>query len=332
MNEFRFAHPFVLILLPASLIFIYRWWQRRWLNATGVLQYSDIRLMSNTPGSLRLRLRQIPNVIRLITWVLLVIILARPQTGRTQSIIRGQGIDMVMAVDISGSMAVPDFAPRNRLDASKIVLKNFISDREFDPIGLVVFANDSFQVAPPTLNYNILADIVDDLRLASEIGLQDGSAIGLGIASATNMLRSSTALSQVIIVLTDGENNVGAIDAISAAQAANALGMKIYTIGIGQRGVFTLQQPDGTIQSITSNLDESTLQDIARIGSGEYFYAADLPSLQAIYDRIDRLERSPIERQQFTRWQDSGDSWIIGIIIMLILERILRHTLFQTIP
>jgi Ca-activated chloride channel homolog len=332
MNEFRLAHPFVLILLPLSLIFIYRWWQRRWLNATGVLQYSDIRLMSNTPSSLRIRLRQLPNFIRLITWVLLVIILARPQTGRTQNIIRGQGIDIVMAVDISGSMAVPDFAPRNRLDASKIVLKNFISGREYDPIGLVVFANDSFQVAPPTLNYNILADIVDDLRLASEVGLQDGSAIGLGIASATNMLRSSTALSQVIILLTDGENNVGAIDAITAAQAANALGIKIYTIGIGQRGIFTLQQPDGTIQSITSNLDESTLQDIARIGSGEYFYAADLPSLQAIYDRIDRLERSPIERQQFTRWQDIGDAWIIGIIILLLLERLIRHTLFQTIP
>lgn len=332
MNEFRLAHPFMLVLLPISLIFLYRWWQRRWLNATGVLQYSDIRLMSNTPGSLRLRLRQLPNFIRFITWILLVIVLARPQTGRTQSIIRGQGIDIVMAVDISGSMAVPDFAPRNRLDASKIVLKHFIDGREFDPIGLVVFANDSFQVAPPTLNYNILATIVDDLQLATEIGLQDGSAIGLGIASAANMLRSSTALSQVIIVLTDGENNVGAIDAISAAQAANALGMKIYTIGIGQRGIFTLQQPDGTIQSITSNLDESTLQDIARIGSGEYFYAADLPSLQGIYDRIDRLERSPVEKQQFTRWQDIGDAWMIGIIILLLLERLLRHTIFQTIP
>lgn len=332
MNEFRLAHPFVLAFLPLSLIFLYRWWQSRWLNASGVLQYSDIRLMSNTPGSLRLRLRQLPNVIRLIAWTLLVVILARPQTGQTQNIIRGQGIDMVIAVDISGSMAVLDFAPRTRLDASKIVLKEFIADREYDPIGLVVFASDSFQVAPPTLNYNILGDIVDEIRLASEIGLQDGSAIGLGISSATNMLRSSTALSQVIIVLTDGENNVGAIDAITAAEIANARGIKIYTIGIGQRGVFTIQQPDGTVQSITSNLDEATLQEIARIGTGEYFYAADLPSLQAIYDRIDRLERSPIERQQFTRWQDIGDGWIIGIIIMLILERILRHTIFQTIP
>ena len=332
MNEFRLAHPFVLALLPLSLFFIYRWWQRRWLNATGVLQYSDIRLMSNTPGSLRLRLRQLPNVIRFATWILLVVILARPQTGQTQSIIRGKGIDMVMAIDISGSMAIPDFGNRNRLDASKIVLKEFITGREYDPIGLVVFANDSFQVAPPTLNYNILIDIIDEIKLASEIGLQDGSAIGLGISSATNMLRSSTALSQVIIVLTDGENNVGAIDAITAAEIANALSIKIYTIGIGQRGVFTLQQPDGTVQNIPSNLDEDTLKEIARIGTGEYFYAADLTSLQAIYDRIDRLERSQIDKQLFTRWQDIGDAWIIGIIILLILERILRHTIFQTIP
>jgi Ca-activated chloride channel homolog len=332
MNEFRLAHPFVLALLPFSLVFIYRWWQSRWLNATGVLQYSDIRLMSGTPNSLRLKLRQLPNVIRFITWVLLVIILARPQTGQTQNVIRGQGIDMVMAIDISGSMATQDFAPRTRLDASKVVLKEFISHREYDPIGLVVFASDSFQVAPPTLNYNILSEIVDEIRLASEIGLQDGSAIGLGISSATNMLRSSTALSQVIIVLTDGENNIGAIDAISAAEIANTLGIKIYTIGIGQRGVFTVQQPDGSVESITSNLDESTLQEIARIGSGEYFYAGDLPSLQAIYDRIDRLERSPIYKQQYTRWRDIGDAWIIALIIMLIIERMLRHTIFQTIP
>ena len=332
MNEFRLAHPFVLALLPLSLFFIYRWWQRRWLNATGVLQYSDIRLMSNTPGSLRLRLRQLPNIIRFMTWILLVVILARPQTGRTESIISGQGTDMVIAVDISRSMSVPDFAPRTRLDASKIVIKEFISGREYDPIGLVVFASDSYQVSPPTLNYNILSDIVDKIRLASEVGLEDGSAIGLGISSATNMLRNSTALSQVIIVLTDGENNVGAIDAITATEIANALGIKIYTIGIGQRGVYPLESPDGTIQNITSNLDEETLQEIARIGSGEYFYAADLPSLQAIYDRIDRLERSPIGEQQFTRWQDIGDGWIIAIIILLILERFLRHTVFQTIP
>lgn len=332
MNEFRFAHPYVLILLPFSLLFMYRWWQRRWLSRAGVLQYSDIRLISNTANSLRLRLRQFPNLIRLIAWILLVVALARPQTGQTQNIIRGQGIDMVIAIDISGSMAIPDFSPRNRLDASKVVIKNFINDREFDRIGLVVFANDSFQLAPPTLNYDILETIVDDVKLAPEVGLQDGSAIGLGIGSAANMLRSSTALSQVIIVLTDGESNVGAIDAISASQAANGLGIKIYTIGIGQRGVFSITQPDGTIQTVTSNLDETTLQDIARIGSGEYFYAADLTSLQAIYDQIDRLERSPIERSQFTRWQDNVDGLIIGIIILLLLERLLRHTIFQTIP
>lgn len=332
MNEFRFAHPYVLLVLPVSLLFLYSWWRNRWRSRAGVLQYSDIRLLSNSANSLRLRFRQLPNIIRLAAWVLLVFALARPQSGQTQNIVRGQGIDMVMAIDISGSMAIPDFAPRNRLDASKVVIKNFISDREFDRIGFVVFANDSYQLAPPTLNYDILQNIVDDLKLAPQVGLQDGSAIGLGIASAANMLRSSKALSQVIIVLTDGENNVGSIDAITAAQAARGLGMRLYTVGIGQRGTFTLAQPDGSVQTINSNLDEETLQEIARVGSGEYFYAADLTSLQAIYDRIDRLERSPIEQTLFTRWQDISDGWIIGIIILLILERILRHTIFQTIP
>ena len=239
---------------------------------------------------------------------------------------------MVIAIDISGSMAIPDFAPRNRLDASKIVLKDFIDSRESDRIGMVVFANDSFQLAPPTLDYNILQTVVDDLKLAKDVGIQDGSAIGLGIASAANMLRSSTSLSQVIIVLTDGENNVGELDAITAAQAANGLGIRIYTIGIGQRGIFTVSQPDGTIETINSNLDEQMLQQIASIGNGEYFYAADLTSLQAVYERIDRLERSPIERSQYTRWQDLADIWIISSILLLILERLLRHTIFQTIP
>lgn len=288
--------------------------------------------MSDTPRTLRLKFRQMPNMIRLCAWIILVFALARPQSGRSQTLISGQGLDMVIAVDISGSMAIPDFSPRNRLDASKFVTKSFIEDRESDRIGLVVFANDAFQVAPPTLNYEILKDIIDDVRLATEIGIQDGSAIGLGIASAANMLRSSTSLSQVIILLTDGENNVGSIDAVSAAQAASALGFKIYTIGIGQRGVFPVTQPDGTVENITSNLDEVQLRQIAQIGEGEYFYAADLDSLQAIYDQIDRLERSHITRKQFTRWQDLADPLIIGVILLLILEHILRHTLFQTIP
>jgi len=337
MNEFRFAHPYVLLLFPISLLFLYRWGQNRWKSQAGVLQYSDIRLLSNSSKSLRLRFRQLPNFIRLLAWIALVVALARPQSGQTQNIIRGQGIDMVMAVDISGSMAIQDFAPRNRFDASKIVLKEFISgrkdnNREFDRIGMVVFANDSYQLAPPTLNYDILENAIDDLQLARDINLQDGSAIGLGIASSANMLRSSKSPIQVIIVLTDGENNVGEIDAISAAQAASGFGIRIYTIGIGQRGIFTVEYEDGSADTINSNLDEQALQQIATIGNGEYFYAADLTSLQAIYDRIDRLERSPIERSQYTRWQDMSDTWIITCILLLLIERILRHTIFQTIP
>lgn len=332
MTEFRFAHPIIFILLPIMLLFLLRWWNQRWSNLSSVLRYSDIRLISDDGTSWRLRLRQLPNILRAIAWLGLLIAVARPQVGNTQNVFRGQGLDIVIAVDISGSMAIPDFSPRNRLDASKIVLKEFIQEREFDRIGLVVFANDSFQLAPPTLDYDTLNTIISDLRLASEVGIQDGSAIGLGIASSANMLRSSTSQNQVIILLTDGENNVGSIDAVSASQAAHALGIRIYTVGIGQRGVFTVQQPDGAIETVISNLDEATLQNIASIGDGEYFYAADLPSLQAIYDRIDQLERSPIEKQQFTRWRDMGDSLIIAVFILLIIERFLRHTIFQTIP
>jgi Ca-activated chloride channel family protein len=266
-------------------------------------------------------LRRLPDALRLLGWILLVIALARPQSGTGEERIVGQGIDIVMAMDISDSMAEADFNGLTRFDAAKDVIRDFIDGREFDRIGLVVFAEDAYYQAPPTLDYNILKLTLENVPLAGERGLSNRTAIGLGLASSVNMLRSSEADSQVIILLTDGANNAGEIDPISAARIAATFGFRVYTIGMGTNEV-----------AAENSLDEDTLRQIADITNGRYYNALTLSDLQNIYDQIDRIERSPIERQLNIRWQDRASIALVLALILLLLERFLRHTLFQTIP
>ncbi len=199
------------------------------------------------------------------------------------------------------------------------VIADFINGRSYDRIGLVVFAEDAFYQAPPTTDYNILTNLIEGTQLAGDMGMSNRTAIGLGIASSTNLLRRSESPSQVIILVTDGSNNAGELDPISAAQAAAAFGVRIYTIGMG-----STQQGDA--------LDEPTLRQIANITDGRYFNALSLDDLQNVYEQIDALEASPIERQLTIRWQDQAWSYMITALILLIIERVLRNTIFQTIP
>jgi Ca-activated chloride channel homolog len=320
MIEFRFAHPLALLLLALPLIWLMST-RNRLQMIPPVLRYSDIRLVYGLPAGWRVRWRRLPDALRLAAWVLLVIGLARPQSGRAQETFRGQGIDIVLAVDISSSMSALDFGAQNRLEAAKSVMADFIAKREFDRIGLVVFARSAFQQAPPTLDYGVLLRLLDEVPLVTEIPqLEDGTAIGLGLAAAGNMLRTSTAPSKVIILLTDGSNNAGEIAPITAAQAVSALGSKVYTIGMGR------------VDSSGSGLDEQTLQAVAAAANGLYFRAENLEGLQQIYDRIDSLERSEAVRQVFVRWQDQSFTWLAVGLFFLMIERILRHTVLQTIP
>ena len=331
MSEFRFAHPIALILIPISVLFVLLWIRGQWQRPPAVIRYSDTRLLSGLPSSYRIQLRQVPNILRYLAWIVLVIALARPQSGRAREIIRGEGINIVFALDISGSMALNDFQP-NRLESAKLVMKNFIDLRVSDRIGLVVFANDAFHQAPPTLDYTVLKQLIDDIQLAPDLGVQDGSAIGLGIASATNMLRNSPTASNVILLLTDGDNNTGTVDPLTSASAASAFNIKIYTIGIGQSGQITVTGSDGNPQTVLSNLDEPLLNGIAQTSGGAYYHALNVEELVTIFDQIDRLERTPIQRQVTVRWQEQAGAWLIGGLILLLVERILRQTIFQTIP
>jgi Ca-activated chloride channel family protein len=320
---FRFAHPVALLvfLFPLAILFLQRF--SGWRIELAVMRYSDVRLVQGLSQSWRVRFRQWPDFLRLAAWLLLVIGLARPQGGQSQEMVRGQGVDIVLALDISGSMDNLDFAPQNRLEAAKSVIADFISGRVFDRIGLVVFAEDAFHQTPPTLDYDALLRALTEVRLASELGMGRQTAIGLGLASSANMLRASTAVSKVIILLTDGANTAGAIDPVTAAQAVAALGIRVYTIGIGT--------PEFASESGES-LDEETLQTIASIASGHYFLARDFTTLQEVYDQIDALERSDVERQVFVQWQEQAGIWLIAAFVLLIGERFLRHTVFQTIP
>ena len=330
---FRFAHPAALLLLVlpalAFVILRLRWWNPQ----PATMLYSDTRLMAGLPDSWRIRLRLVPDVLRVAAWVLLVVALARPQSGQGQEIIRGEGIDIVLALDISGSMAALDFDPQNRLVAAKTVIGDFIVGREYDRIGLVVFAKDAFHQAPPTLDYPVLLELLDEVQLAPSLGLEDGTAIGLGLVSAANMLRHSSVPSRVVVLLTDGANNSGNVDPISAARTLNRLGIRVYTIGMGKAGLVPVPIDNlGNIQNIESDLDEENLEAIANLANGRYFRATDLVGLGQVYDQINALERSEVQRQVYVRWQEQGMLLLGGALLLLVVERALRYTVFQTVP
>lgn len=320
MLDFRFLLPEAFyLLLPLGGMLLW-WLTRRGQIASAVLRYSDTRLLSGLPVGLRVRLRRIPDVLRLLAWVLIVVALARPQVGTDSGAVVGEGVNLVLALDISDSMAIADFNALTRLQAAKSVMRDFIAGREFDRIGLVIFAEEAFYQSPPTLDYDTLIEMLEAAPLATELGLSNRTALGMGIASATNMLRDSTHGERAIILLTDGANNAGQIDPISASQAAAAFDIRIYTIGIG------------SLISDFDELDEATLREIATITDGRYFNALSLADLQSIYERIDALERATTLRQQTILWDEVAHIVLFGALVLLMIERYLRHTLFQTIP
>lgn len=329
---FRFANPVALLLLFILGLWFFIPYLKRIYPLQPLLLFSDVRLMKNISVGWRSRTRHVPDILRLIAWILLVIALARPQSGQSQEILRGQGIDIVLALDISGSMAALDFAPQNRLEAAKEVISRFISGREYDRIGLVVFAYDSFQVTPPTLDYNALIRSFNAVQIAPDIGLQDGTAIGLGLAASANLLRASAATSKVVILLTDGANNAGGVGPVTAAQAMNAFDIRVYTIGMGKPGTVPMPDTSGNIQMVESDVDEPTLQSIASLTNGVFYRAEDLTDLETIYSQINSLERSDVERQIYVRWQEQSGPFLWICLLVIIGERIFRQTIWLGIP
>lgn len=320
---FRFANSAALLLLVLPLVIwlIYRLLGSQ--NQPPSLRFSStVFMQTEVAASWRTRWAWLPNALRLIAWGLLVVAIARPQSGNQQEVIRGQGIDIVLALDISTSMNAEDILP-SRLEAAKAQIERFIEGRRFDRVGMVVFAADAFHYVPPTLDYEVLTNRLREVLPITEYGLPnaDGTAIGTGIASAANMLRESRADSKVIVLLTDGSNNTGSVNPLDAARATAALGIRVYTIGMGRAG-----------RGGEFEFDETSLQQIAQIADGLYFRVEDVLGLQRTYEQIDALERSDIEQQVFVRWREQAGWVMVAALLSLLLERTLRLTVFLRLP
>ena len=329
-----FATPWLLLGLLAVplLAFVPRWvWGR---SAPASLRFSDTS-MTAAPASWRARLTPGLRLLRLVALALVVVAAARPQTSEATELISGEGVDIALALDISGSMSSLDFQPNNRLDAAKEVIGDFIEDRGYDRIGLVVFAGDAFVSSPPTIDHEALQGRLDEVRLAGDLRVRDGTAIGLGLATAANMLKDSTAESRVVVLLTDGANNAGQIDPFTAAVAVEALGIKVYAIGAGQPGLVPLRVPGVFGERVVyqpSDLDEETLRRIADLTGGKYFRATDTEGLRQVYDEIDALEKSEVEVQVFTRYQELAAWVLIPAVMLLLLEALLGSTVLRRVP
>ena len=333
----QFAMPELLaLLLMIPLLATLPHWNKgnnRWQHAT--LRYSNIKMATSDRHSWRMRLRSILPLLRWLSLILLIVALARPQIVDAQQIIKGEGVDIALALDISGSMASLDFEPNNRLKAAKQVMQDFIAERIYDRIGLTVFASEAFSQSPLTIDQKVLNRLLEQVELATDLGIEDGTAIGLGLANAASMLKNSSAQSKVIVLLTDGVNNSGQIDPLTAAEAAKTLGIKVYTIGAGRLGQVPMPQSTvfgERIVRVESVLDEETLQQIADMTGGLYFRAEDTSGLQATYEAINELERSEIEIRTFQRYQELAILLLIPALFLMLLEMWLHKTVFRTIP
>ncbi len=333
---FRFESPWLLSLLfLIPLLVAWIFWARGRSGPSG-LRYADVKLASGPTRSWRIVFRPVLTALRLVALALIIIAVARPQTGQAREIIRGEGVDIALALDISGSMASLDFEPQNRLEAAKRVIAEFVQTRPYDQIGLVVFASNAFSQSPPTTDHNVLLRLLDRTELATDLGIDDGTAIGMGLANAGNMLKDSNAKSKVVILLTDGVNNAGEIDPLTAAEAAKALGIKVYTIGMGRPGQVPVPVVDAfgrqQVSYQESTLDEPTLQEIADVTGGRYFRAEDSKALRQIYDEIDALEKSQVELERFTRYRELMGWLLLPALGLVVTEMMLRKTAFRKLP
>lgn len=321
----QFANPeylYLFFFVPLIAIYILK---RR---GTPFVRFSDIRFFKILNPTLRVRLRWLPQLLKISAMCFLIIALARPQSTHVNYETITEGIDIVIALDISSSMEAMDFQP-NRFKASIEVAKEFIKGRKNDRIGLVVFAGESYTQCPLTSDYTILLSLLDKIKIGV---IEDGTAIGDGTINSINRLRESKAVSRVIILLTDGENNRGEVAPETAADAAKAMGIRIYTIGVGEKyAPYPLRDPFGrvSLQNVEFNIDEPMLSYMAKTTDGKYFRAKNENKLKAIYKEIDDMEKTKISTKTYKRYAEKYLAYLITGLILLLLGIVLEHTVFK---
>ncbi|MCD4678901.1 MAG: VWA domain-containing protein [Bacteroidales bacterium] len=326
----EFANPdllYILVIIP--LLVAWYWFRNK--KSYPEIQISSTEGFKKTKGTIKQYLFHSLFVMRMLAFALLIVVIARPQSSTSRKDVSIEGIDIIMAMDISGSMLAQDFKP-NRLEASKEVASDFISERPNDRIGLVIFSGETFTQCPLTTDHAVLKNLFKDVKSGM---IEDGTALGDGLATAVNRLRKSDAISKVIILLTDGVNNMGSIDPASAAEIAKLYGIRIYTIGVGSRGLapYPVQTPFGIrYQDVEVKIDEKLLQRVANMTDGIYFRATNKKNLTDIYKEIDKLEKSKIDVTEFSKKHEEFLSIALLALVLLLAEALLRNTVFRTVP
>ncbi|WP_198931724.1 vWA domain-containing protein [Labilibacter marinus] len=330
MSNINFLHPYYFYLLLV-LILIIGWYIWKHKSSQASLQISTLKGFQNAPVSWKVYLRHVPIVLRSLAITMLVFVLARPQSSNSSHDVITEGIDIVMTMDISSSMEALDFKP-NRLEAAKDVAKEFILARENDKIGMVIFAGESFTQCPLTTDKGVLVNLMSEIKTHM---VQDGTAIGLGLATAVNRIKDSEAKSKVIILLTDGVNNRGEVAPLTAAEIAKTFGIRVYTIGVGSKGIAKrpVQTPYGTrLVEEEVKIDEEMMQEISDITGGQYFRATDKKGLKQIYEDIDKLEKTKIEVKEYTKRSEEYMIWAILAAVFMLAEVFLRSTVLRNLP
>jgi Ca-activated chloride channel family protein len=329
-----YANPeyLYLLLLLIPLIGWYIWKMRK--NHASMQISSSQAFDAPRTATLKVYLRHLPFALRTVAVACLIIILARPQSTNSWQSSTTEGIDIMLSMDISASMLAEDLKP-NRLEAAKNVAASFINGRPNDNIGLVIFAGESFTQCPLTTDHTILLNLFNDINRGMINMLTDGTAIGLGLANAVSRIKDSQAKSRVIILLTDGSNNRGEIAPVTAAEIAKTFGIRVYTIGVGTKGEAPYPFPtaNGVIyRNVPVDIDESTLQQIAATTGGQYFRATNNASLREIYSEIDQMEKTKISVQEYSKKREEYKYIALAVFGLLLLEILLRYTLFRKIP
>ena len=324
------ANPYYLYLL-LLIIPAVAWYVMRRKKRYATLQVSNSFAFEGLKRSWKNRLEHVPFVLRMMAFVLIILVLCRPQSSNSFQNVTTEGIDIVIALDISSSMLSEDLRP-NRLEAAKKVASNFISGRPNDNIGLVLFAAESFTQCPLTTDHTVLLNLFGSIKSGL---IEDGTAIGLGLANAVSRIKDSQAKSKVIILLTDGSNNRGDIDPITAAEIAKTFGIRVYTIGVGRKGKapYPFQTAYGIqYQNIDVDIDEPPLRQIAQTTGGEFYRATSTNSLSSIYQKIDQLEKTKMNVHEYSKKHEEYRIFAIGALLVLLLEILLRNTILRRLP
>jgi len=323
---------FLLVLIIPYIL----WYFLKYKKSMPTMRISDTNAYLNAQYNWRVRIKHVPMLLRCIVYILIVFALARPQTHNSWNNKTVEGIDIMLAMDVSTSMLAEDLKP-NRMEAAKEVASEFISGRPNDNIGLTIFAGEAFTQCPMTVDHTSLLNLLQNVRtdIASRGLIQDGTAIGMGLANAITRLKNSKTKSKVIILLTDGSNNMGDISPMTAAQIAESLGIRVYTIAVGTNKIAPYPMPiGGTIQyvNIPVDIDTKTLKNIASVTDGNFYRATNTDELKQIYRDIDKLEKTKMKVKKYSKHNEVYQLFVFAAFIFLFLEILLRNTLLRRIP